>query len=286
MTMQERKRLFDLKKIQFSTNRKQLNLKDYKYNYKNFIKKDSKFRKLKLHNKKFIDLETSSIEYSTFKYLIIRLDGVKFTERFFRKDFIPEKIIHIINLSIRDTYKKFNLKNNKNNKDFFLSIVYINDEISFIIRTGKNKYDNRVVKILSLLNGLMSTLSSNYYNINYDNKPTELYYDAKPFILKSTYEIFEYIEYRYLMGRKHIIGKTLKFNDILLESKNWKNLYFLEEKLKENKLEKELVSIENTFKIFIPNKNYDLNEYSLTEDLIDKDLIDLLNESNSQKKYS
>jgi hypothetical protein len=120
----------------------------------------------------------------------------------------------------------------------------------------------------------MSTLSNTYFYKNNENMQTVLYYDAKPFILKNIYEI---LEYRYL------IGKTLKYNNISLKPKNWKNLYLLEEKLEKNKLEDELISIEKTFKIFIPNENHDLDEYSLTENTINKNLVDLLHKSNSQR---
>jgi hypothetical protein len=104
MTINNYRILLILRKLKFSTIERKFTLKDYKYFYENFLKKDDKFKKLRLYDKKFISLETLPIEYSTLSYLVIRLDGVKFTERFFRKEFIPEVIISIINQSINTRY--------------------------------------------------------------------------------------------------------------------------------------------------------------------------------------
>ena len=63
-------------------------------------------KELDVFEKRFKKIEKLSIKYQYGKneYLIIRLDGERFTYKYARKEFIPQIMVDFINSSIFKTY--------------------------------------------------------------------------------------------------------------------------------------------------------------------------------------
>lgn len=237
---------------------------------------------------KFSSIESTSIKHSAGKnqFLAIRLDGVRFTHKYSRKEFIPFKMNSMVTESVFETYQSIFNKHDQDKKNMVLCIIQVNDEVTFVFNRGNNKYERRILKILSIVNGLMSSWSTNYILKNQNDKllGTQVeYYDARPIILSSHPDICEYIKYRYLTAKKHALAKTLKFNNIAITPKTWENISASKKLVAENKLHSEFEKIEETFKLYVPDDNYNLKSYGLTEKIISESLENILKHSCQQQ---
>jgi len=239
--------------------------------------------------KKYTSREKDSVkhEYGPGEYLAIRLDGVRFTHKYSRKEFITEFMNTMISDTVFEVYQVLFNKHEKDLKNLVLCVVQVNDEVTFILNKGDNKYDRRILKILSIINGLMSSWSTNIV-LERQRKNTKLktkieYYDARPIILSDTEDITNYVKYRYLVAKKHALAKTLKFNNVKITPPIWENISRSKKMVAERKLEAEFHKIENTFTLYVPAKDYSLNHIILTESCVNNLLKKLIVDSNKQK---
>lgn len=249
-------------------------------------------KELKQLKKKYTSLEKEAVsyEYGDKKYFSIRLDGVKFTQKYSRKEFIPEFMNSMISDSVFETYQILFNKHEEDLKNLVLCVVQVNDEVTFILNKGNNKYDRRILKILSIINGLMSSWSTNIV-LERQGEGNALgtkieYYDARPIILNDTKDIADYVKYRYLVAKKHALAKTLKCNGVKIKSSVWENIFVSNKMVAEGKLESEFQKIENTFHLYIPDENYNLKCFKLTESCVNTQLKKLIMVSDQQNCIS
>ncbi len=194
----------------------------------------------------------------------------------------------MIRKSVVETYRALYGKHDQELKNFFVAIVQVNDEVTFIINKGSNKFERKIIKIITIISGLLSFWTTNYLLKNQDSSKPKLteveYYDARPLIMNNQEEVFNYIKYRYWTARKHGQAKTLKFNGLNLKPNVWENVNSSSVKLKDHDLYSEYYHLESTFKVYIPDLKYNLCERTLTEKYIDSILNEEL--TNAIKKHS
>lgn len=246
-------------------------------------------KSLKELSKKYKKKEEESFvyKYKNTHHLAIRLDGVRFTSKYARKEFVPHYMNKLIAYSLLETYKRLYSKHTEPFCNFICGIIQVNDEVTFILNTGKNKYENRILKILSIVNGMMSSWSTNYVlnnKRNFSTVSTKIeYFDARPILLKDIDEIVEYTKYRYFIAKKHALAKTLKFTNFKLNNKMWENFSECNQLVSDNDLYKKTEEIIDTFYLYCPSDFYDLKSFNLSDSFILNELHLTIDASVTQR---
>lgn len=173
-------------------------------------------KELSLLETKFKEIENNSLVIASVpeeKYLCIRLDGFKATNKHLKDALVNESFNQLLSKGFKKLFYSFR---NNFTREFTSSIVcaYIaNDEISIVLNKDNTEDGKRVMKLCTLFSGALSAYVTLYYKQPNPQKRDTIAFDARPLIL-SRDEIAKYLRYRYLISKRYAYWKVLRLNEV------------------------------------------------------------------------
>ena len=252
-------------------------------------------------NSQFKDIEAKSVSFtSTPKqhYLVVRLDGIGLSKKYLKDKVINKQFQKVMIKAIEQTYYVLHRKSASNAQQLFLGVVMASDEVSFILNTYDNYFDDRLFKIVTTI---ASTFTSFFTKegINKDrNMSITGSFDGKPLILPNLEEVNKYMAYRAAVYTRNSMAKLLRLKGVacneLYNPKNNNNLDYYQMKLSQLNLKADDLS-EGCI-VFVPSRGDDKKLNKFKNKSLDK-LITLysksteefecwLHDENSQTVYS
>lgn len=201
------------------------------------------------------------------QYLCVRLDGIKVSKRFLKDRLTHPQLFNVLTRSVTEAYKLLKWQSDKANKNFFLCVVAISDEVSFILNNRENYFKNRTFKIATMLAGNLSAITTLNYQAA-QQRPEIIAFDARPLLLDSYERVEEYIRYRYLIGRRNAMCKVLRIaqvfpRDELYETGLMNDVPGLIRAIAEHGLGDKVEQVLSEFRLFIPDEQSELSTHVL-----------------------
>lgn len=212
-------------------------------------------------------------------FFCVRLDGIKATKNHLKEKLINKKFNKSFHEAIVQTFKAFNNSTNDKIKSKFVCLIALNDEVSFLFEKSNIGYDRRIMKLCTILSGILSSwftwemvTYSKAKGGHFHKKRIVMPFDSRPLILKSESDVMEYIKYRYLVGKRYAYWKTLRLADYpeVYEDHVKKNLDNAEHIVIDLNLEKKFYTIENTYTLFNINHESNLEQIVFNGDFFNK----------------
>lgn len=229
------------------------------------------------------------------RYLVVRLDGIGMSKKYLKDEITNKRFQKIMMKAIQQTYYVLHRKSPSNAQQIFLGIVMASDEVSFILNTSGNYYNDGLFKIVTTI---ASTFSSFFTKEGILADPQNSIigsFDGRPLILQNLEEVNEYIAYRAAIYNRNSMTKTLRLKGVpdseLYSDLNKNNLDYYQTKFKQLNLDME--DINRGCSVFVPSSNDDKIIKKFKNKSLDK-LITLysnsitafdgwLNETNNKK---
>lgn len=207
------------------------------------------------------------------KYLCFRLDGVKASKQHLKDRLVNERFRDAFSRAIMTTYYIFRRQSEKVNKNFYLCAVALSDEVSFILNNKENYHKNRPFKIGTMLTGALSAAMTLEYQSGGGqqgrNKQRQelVTFDARPLFLNSYDDVEDYIRFRWLIGRRNAMCKTLRVEGIfsgtdIYETTLKNDVPRLTQEIENHGLAGKLRTALSDFRIFIPDEKGDLHGHA------------------------
>ena len=210
-------------------------------------------------HKRFKDIENESTIVATTpknQYLVVRLDGINLSRIYLKNDIVNKKFKMILTKAVQQTYYRLHRKSPTNAQQIFLAVFMASDEVSFILNTYDNYYDDRILKIVTTLASTLSFLFTKE-GIQHSLESEHTIYgafDGKPLILKDKQQVKDYIAYRTAIYYRNTMGKELRLNDVsdneLYNENNHNNLTYYQAKYQELNLNIE--TMKKSCTVFVP----------------------------------
>ncbi|MGD6738804.1 tRNA(His) guanylyltransferase Thg1 family protein [Photobacterium leiognathi subsp. mandapamensis] len=210
-------------------------------------------------HKCFKDIENESATVVTTPenhYLVVRLDGINLSRIYLKNDIVNKKFKMILAKAVQQTYYRLHRKSPTNAQQIFLAAFMASDEVSFILNTYDNYYDDRILKIVTTLASTLSFLFTKE-GIHHSLESEHTIYgafDGKPLILKDKQQVKDYIAYRSAIYYRNTMGKELRLNGVsdneLYNEHNHNNLSYYQSKYQELNLNIE--SMKKSCTVFVP----------------------------------
>jgi len=168
-------------------------------------------------NDKFKAIEkesTTHVSTPENHYLAVRLDGIGMSKKYLKDNMINKEFQKIIRQAVKNTYQVLHRKSPTNAQQIFLAIVIVSDEVSFILNTQGNYYDDKLFKIVTTI---ASTLSSFFTKNGMHETPKKNItgsFDGRPLILKNIEEVNEYIAHRIAIYSRNSMAKAIRLKGI------------------------------------------------------------------------
>ena len=214
-------------------------------------------------------------------YLCIRADGVKSSKRHL-KDVITNKIFNdSFNNAINSVYHLNKYQTYRVNYNFFFCAFSASDEVSFIINKGNNYYENRILKICTILSSILSSamtidfelMTRKQENREIDKKkryPDIMAFDARPIILNDILDVKEYIHYRWLIACRNAACKVLRLKSELSQKEIYddelnNNLDLLLKKVNDLGFIEDYKEAVDSFCLYIPDYKGDLSKFKINK---------------------
>jgi tRNA(His) 5'-end guanylyltransferase len=189
-------------------------------------------------------------------YLVVRLDGIGMSKKYLKDEITNKRFQKIMIKAIQQTYYVLHRKSPSIAKQVFLGAVMASDEVSFILNTHENYFDDRLFKIVTTI---ASTLSSFFTKegILADSKNSIMgSFDGKPLILQNIAEVNEYIAHRAAIYNRNSMAKVLRLKGVpeneLYSDKNNNNMDYYHMKFKQLNLNMD--DINRDCLVFVPNR--------------------------------
>ena len=182
--------------------------------------------------------------------------------------------------AIEQTYYVLHRKSASNAQQLFLGVVMASDEVSFILNTYDNYFDDRLFKTVTTI---ASTFTS-FFTKEGINKDRSISitgsFDGKPLILPNLEEVNKYIAYRAAIYTRNSMAKLLRIkgveNEELYSPENHNNLDYYQVKF--NQLNLDTDSITDGCIVYIPSRSDDKELKKFKHKSLDK-LITLYSKS-------
>lgn len=210
-------------------------------------------------NSQFKDIEEKSVTLSSTPkqhYLVVRLDGIGLSKKYLKDKVINKQFQKVMIKAIEQTYYVLHRKSPSNAQQLFLGVVMASDEVSFILNTYDNYFDDRLFKIVTTI----ASTFTNFFTQEGVHKNRNLSitgsFDGKPLILPNLEEVNQYIAYRAAVYTRNSIAKLLRLKGVdcneLYNPKNNNNLDYYQMKLSQLNLKADDLS-EGCI-VFVPSR--------------------------------
>ncbi|MUI53316.1 tRNA(His) guanylyltransferase Thg1 family protein [Aliivibrio fischeri] len=167
-------------------------------------------------------------------YLVVRLDGIGLSKKYLKSQLVSKLFQKTMLKAIKDTYYVLHRKTPTDAQQIFLGAIVASDEVSFILNTYSNYYDDRLFKLVTTI---ASTFSCFFTKEGLQqNSKHSIYgsFDGRPLILSNIDEVKEYIAYRSAIYNRNSIAKTLRLKGVpeeeLYNEINHNNIDYYQEK--------------------------------------------------------
>lgn len=230
------------------------------------------------------DLEKESAttwDYSADRFLVVRLDGVKASGAFLKDHSRNLDYERGVDKAINDACDMLRGWTNKENTNFYLGALSMSDEVSFILNSGTIWYDNRLLKISTVLAGLLSAAMTKSFEIyqpersvftkkGHPDKRVLLNFDARPLIFDDLDETIEYLRFRWILGCRNSMAKTLRLHGKMSEvdyfdPERWSSIEWIAGQLDDHKLFSAYRKGTEGFRFYVPNLDRKLVAYPIAD---------------------
>lgn len=220
-----------------------------------------------LHHKFKTIEEESATQVSTphQRYLVVRLDGIGMSKKYLKNEISNKQFQNVMMKAIQQTYYVLHRKSPSNAQQVFLGIVMASDEVSFILNTYGNYYDDRLFKIVTTIASTFSSFFTKEGILEDSKNSITGSFDGKPLILQNLEEVNEYIAYRAAIYNRNSMAKALRLKGVpdseLYSDLNNNNLDYYQTKFKQLALNMEI--IKTGCIVLVPNNTDDkrLNKF-------------------------
>ncbi len=208
-------------------------------------------------NDKFKTIEAKSVQYASTpseQYLVVRLDGIGLSKKYLKNAVINKRFQKVMMKAIQKTYYVLHRKSPSNAQQLFLAIIMASDEVSFVLNTYGNYFDDKLFKIVTTIASTFSTLFTKEGSQSDANNSITGSFDGRPLILKNQQEVNEYIAYRSAIYNRNTMAKILRLKGVadseLYSDQNNNNLDYYSIKFKQLNLT--MNDINSGCSVFIP----------------------------------
>jgi len=191
-------------------------------------------------NSKFKDIEKTSescVLTPAQHYLVVRLDGIGLSKKYLKNEVVNKRFQKVMTKAIQQTYYVLHRKSRSNAQQLFLGVVVASDEVSFILNTYGNYFDDRLFKTVTTIASTFSSFFTKegiHENLNLSITGS---FDGKPLILQNLEEVNKYIAYRAAIYTRNSMAKVLRLNGVpeseLYSERNHNNLDYYQMKFKQ-----------------------------------------------------
>ena len=230
------------------------------------------------------DLERESAttwDYSADQFLVVRLDGVKASGAFLKDH--PRNLDYErgIDKAINTAYYMLRGWTKEENTNFYLGALSMSDEVSFILNSGTNWYSNRLLKLSTVLAGVLSAAMTKSFEIyqpersvftkkGHPDKRVLLNFDARPLIFDDLDKIVEYLRFRWILGCRNAMAKMLRLRGKMSEEdfsdpERWSNIEWMAGQLDEHGLFDAYRKATEGFRLYVPNRERKLVTCSIAD---------------------
>lgn len=216
----------------------------------------------------FEQLEEKSVSFSSTPkghYLVVRLDGIGLSKKYLKDKVIHKQFQKVMIKAIEQTYYVLHRKSPSDAKQLFLGVVMASDEVSFILNTYDNYFDDRLFKTVTTI---ASTFTCFFTQEGaHKNKKLSITgsFDGRPLILPNLEDVNKYIAYRAAVYTRNSMAKLLRIKGVdcheLYSPKNNNNLDYYQMKFSQLNLQADALS--DGCIVFVPNRDDDkkLNQF-------------------------
>lgn len=245
--------------------------------------------------KKIEDDSTTQSHTPKQHYLVVRLDGIGLSKKYLKDELSNKRFQKKMIKAIQQTYYALHRKSPSNAQQIFLGMVMASDEVSFILNTFDNYFDDKLFKIVTTI---ASTFSSFFSQEEAGSNPKNAItgsFDGRPLILENLKEVNEYIAYRAAIYSRNSMAKALRLkgvpnNELYCDTNN-NNLDYYQTKF--NQLALDMDVIKTGCVVLVPSNTKDKQLKKFKQKSLNK-LISLysnsithlenwLHETNNQK---
>jgi tRNA(His) 5'-end guanylyltransferase len=222
------------------------------------------------HKYRNLELESLGlVEYDTNCFMGFRLDGIKSSKRHLKNICINSDWDLALDKSIITTYLTTRDLGSKEGKNRYICMLSASDEVTFVMNSGPNFWNNRTMKAATTLSGILSGAMSQNYNVLLPNHSTKknnnaiskrrgvTSFDSRPIKLDDYESVADYLKYRWLIAYRNAMCKVLRLesdmsdNDIY-DSSFKNNIEKLDLAVQGKGLKKQHLLMLKTIKLYIP----------------------------------
>lgn len=216
----------------------------------------------------FEQLEEKSVSFSSTPkghYLVVRLDGIGLSKKYLKDKVIHKQFQKVMIKAIEQTYYVLHRKSPSDAKQLFLGVVMASDEVSFILNTYDNYFDDRLFKTVTTI---ASTFTCFFTQEGaHKNKKLSITgsFDGRPLILPNLEDVNKYIAYRAAVYTRNSMARLLRIKgvdtDEIYSDENNNNLDYYQ--MKFDQLNLDMGSITDGCHVYIPSRGDDkkLNKF-------------------------
>ena len=219
------------------------------------------------------------------QYPVFRLDGIKASKQHLKDHFIHERFNEALGRAVDTTYYLFRNWGPKEAGNFFLCVTSFSDEVSFVLGNGGNYYDNRIMKIATVLAGTLSGAMTAAFHPRAGGKRETFRievaaFDARPLILADRAAVDDYLEYRWLVSYRNALSKALRLekrvSDADLYETDLKNdLQRLAQLVDEHGLCRQVRTILSTYTLYVPGDDRALRRFPIHDETSFQDMLNM-----------
>lgn len=156
--------------------------------------------------------------------LIVRCDGVKLSRRYLKDSLSNPAFDDALLRSVTTVNVLFRNMVRPGTSRFFQRALVISDEVSFVLGTGADAYDGRVLKIASMVGSSLSSAMTGFFEFprhqmqlyeDPDARAQIINFDARPLIVRSNDEVRDYLRWRWCVGVRNHFTKSLRLRSEL-----------------------------------------------------------------------
>lgn len=209
-------------------------------------------------------------------YIVCRADGIKASKKYLADKLTYPAFKEALHGAVETVYHLFRRctgeeHGEREGGNFFLGIIAVSDEVSFILNNRRNFLKNRLVKtttsLASALSGAMSLSfaeeSTKYARpaANGYRRPQVMAFDGRPLVLESYALVEEYLKHRWLLSVRSAMCKVLRVQKIvddrtLYDTGLKDELPRLADLIVQHGMENECAQLMSEFCLFLPGESH------------------------------
>lgn len=129
--------------------------------------------------------------------VVVRLDGIRATGRYLRFSDKNERYAKALRAAVQQCFVVWKTWSSDEANPYLTHCLAVGDEVNFVIGTGPNRYERRLLKMCTTLAGTLSASMTGYWGRRLESgHPEVMSFDARPLILTSSQDVVRYLQHR------------------------------------------------------------------------------------------